>query len=348
MATPSVIATCFVLLALGEPPARRYDSDLDLLLRKSRWNLRSAKWDGQSLPVEKLSLADVTLSYGEYAITAFHKEAFNQFGEIYVDTDALPREIDAIPERGDYANQIFRGIYQIADDKCVACFGPPDGERPKTFETQPGDLRLLLHFELEPETPEQIRRAALRQLKAATNVEERFAHLHEAAYQSLILGYKDDALRFATEALKVAPEFRFNLEYSESIEKSNAVLGRLAVRRGDIPEAKRRLIASLERPDVDEIPDMSLAKELLERGESETVLEFLKRCRAKLKDEVVLDQWMQAIRDGEKPRYGFWLRPIQNELPVAEIPEEDPAFEDALEKQRQRKAERTAAAPKEK
>lgn len=346
MSLTSIMATCVILLVLGDPPERRYDSDLDLLLRNSQWNLLSAKWDGQALPVEKLSLADVTLNYGEYAIIAFHKEAFNQFGEIYVDTDPLPRQIDAIPDRGDYANQSFRGIYQIAEDKCVACFGPPDGERPQAFESKPGDLRLLLHFELEPETPEQIRRASLRKLKAAIKADERFSHLHEAAYQSLVLGYKDDALRFATESLKLAPDCRFNLEHSVAIEKSNAVLGRLAIRRGDIAGAKQHLLASLDRPDVDEIPDMSLAKELLERGETEVVLDFLKRCRAKLKDEVILDQWMQAIRDGEKPRYGFWLRPIQNELPVSEIAEEDPLFEDALERQRQKKLERAAAAKK--
>lgn len=52
-------------------------------------------------------------------------------------------------------------------------------------------------------------------------------------------------------------------------------------------------------------PNMSLAKELLERGEREVVLEFFELCRTFWEcEEGRLDTWSDDVRRGEIPNFG--------------------------------------------
>lgn len=73
---------------------------------------------------------------------------------------------------------------------------------------------------------------------------------------------------------------------------------------GRLDEAKRCLIEAGKNPGSPQLdnlgPDMGLAQDLLERGERETVLEYLKLCRKFWKDSRdLLDQWSQAIKAGK-------------------------------------------------
>ena len=66
------------------------------------------------------------------------------------------------------------------------------------------------------------------------------------------------------------------------IHYGNLTLGRIALFAGDVEEAKSRLIAAGETPGSPQLnsfgPDMTLAKELLERGESQVVLRYFSLC----------------------------------------------------------------------
>jgi hypothetical protein len=61
------------------------------------------------------------------------------------------------------------------------------------------------------------------------------------------------------------------------------VLGLVALRQGNIPEARRYLLESGKTPGSPVLgsfgPDLTLAREFLEKGDRDTVLEFLALCK---------------------------------------------------------------------
>ena len=100
---------------------------------------------------------------------------------------------------------------------------------------------------------------------------------------------------------------------TEMIHYTNLVLGRIALRRGDIDSAKEHLLAAgrLSAEWAGGIldtfgPNMTLAKELLERGEREVVIEYLELCRTfwKSHGERLLNQWIDEIKSGDMPQFG--------------------------------------------
>jgi len=89
----------------------------------------------------------------------------------------------------------------------------------------------------------------------------------------------------------------------------NLVLGRIALRRGQIEEAKRRLLEAGESPGSPQMdsfgPNMSLAKDLLEKGERDTVLKYFGLCRKFWKmDYGQLKHWSNQVNAGEIPDFG--------------------------------------------
>jgi hypothetical protein len=99
----------------------------------------------------------------------------------------------------------------------------------------------------------------------------------------------------------------------DAIHIGNTLLGSLALRDGDIEEAKRRLIASAPEegsPILDSYgPRMSLAAALLDRGERSTVVAYLDKCEHFWRlglDKI--PQWEAEIRAGKTPDFGENLR----------------------------------------
>jgi len=92
----------------------------------------------------------------------------------------------------------------------------------------------------------------------------------------------------------------------DAIHIGNLVLGRIALRTGDIEKAKSHLIESA-RTDGSPVlcsfgPRMILAKELLERGETEVVLRYLKLCSVFwIHGRVNLTRWVEQVKQGEIP-----------------------------------------------
>jgi hypothetical protein len=87
------------------------------------------------------------------------------------------------------------------------------------------------------------------------------------------------------------------------------VLGQVALRRGDIASARQHLLASGRTPGSPVLssfgPRMSLAKELLDAGERQAVLEFLGLCgKFWLTDFGKLTQWSAEVEQGRVPNFG--------------------------------------------
>jgi len=96
-------------------------------------------------------------------------------------------------------------------------------------------------------------------------------------------------------------------EYSRAyaVFEGNQVLGRVALRRGDIAAAKRHLLdsarASESLPSIFD-PGTTLAKELLEKGQKTVVIEYLHLCAGSHKDQGDrFRDWEDEIKKGHMP-----------------------------------------------
>jgi len=160
-----------------------------------------------------------------------------------------------------------------------------------------------------PMTPEGQLNVANQKLKVAVTEEDRFYALDDAAKESFVAGKIEDARKDATELLSLASNYVSNWNYGNAIQDGNLVLGRIAVSEGRIEDAKQYLLAagkSKGSPQMDSFgPNMSLAKDLLEKGERDTVLQYFELCRKFwTMDYSKLDDWSQDVKAGKIPDFG--------------------------------------------
>jgi hypothetical protein len=150
---------------------------------------------------------------------------------------------------------------------------------------------------------------AVDKLAKAKTPQERFYALNAAAKQSFAFGNVDDARKYALELMTLLPTFPKDWNYGNGVQDANLVLGRIAVKEGRLDEAKKYLLAAGNSPGSPQLnsfgPNVSLAKDLLENGEREVVIEYLGLCRRFWKmGGKHLDQWIQEIKDGKVPDFG--------------------------------------------
>jgi hypothetical protein len=157
--------------------------------------------------------------------------------------------------------------------------------------------------------PQAASNNAAQKMDAAKTPEEHFYALNKAAKQSLTAGNMEDARKYADELLALAPKFSRDWNYGNAIHDGNLILGRIALSEGRTNEAKQFLLqagASRGSPQMNTFgPNMSLAKDLLEKGERDTVLQYFELCRKFWKmGQQNLDAWSQEVRDGKVPNFG--------------------------------------------
>ena len=94
-----------------------------------------------------------------------------------------------------------------------------------------------------------------------------------------------------------------------AVQRANTLLGRVALRTDDTESAKQYLLDS-SKPDAARYvgvsgPTMVLAKELLDKGERDAVVQYLENCLALWpRGEDVLTFWINEIRSGRTPDFG--------------------------------------------
>lgn len=156
-------------------------------------------------------------------------------------------------------------------------------------------------------TPAQLLQQLEQETVGATPL-KRFLWLPRMAKAAFESGDLQKAENYSEELLRVTPSSIHPHSEGTSIFYGNLILGRVAVRRNDLANAKSRLLASASTkgsPALNSFgPNMSLAKDLLERGEREVVLEYLNRCRTFWKmDHGRLDEWSATVRGGGMPDF---------------------------------------------
>jgi len=161
-----------------------------------------------------------------------------------------------------------------------------------------------------PTTPQGRLDEAIKDLAtASTDERNKFYALDDAAKQSFEVGKIEDARKYATELLTLAQKFQNDWNYGNAVQDGNLVLGRIALHEGRMEEAKQYLLEAGKSPGSPQMdsfgPNMSLAQDLLEKGERETVLQYFELCRKFWKtDDGKLDQWSREVKSGKIPDFG--------------------------------------------
>jgi tetratricopeptide (TPR) repeat protein len=140
-----------------------------------------------------------------------------------------------------------------------------------------------------------------RVLELTKNSEARKALAGDMAQSAFRVGNFSGAMRLAQLDLRNSdPSF---------VQRANTLLGRVAVRSDDLVSAGRYLLdsARVETPryGFTFAPPMVLAKELLERGERDVVVQYLESCLAIWPHgEKTLQIWIDDVKADRMPNFG--------------------------------------------
>ncbi len=123
----------------------------------------------------------------------------------------------------------------------------------------------------------------------------------------------EKAAAYASEMLASAQQNTKAWNFGDAIHGGHAALGLVALRKNDVSTARKELLEAGKTPgspQLDSIgPDVTLARELLNKGERDVVLEYFTLCRNFWKTgTTVLDSWTATVRRGETPIFIVNLR----------------------------------------
>ncbi|MCG8314503.1 MAG: hypothetical protein MI976_14945 [Pseudomonadales bacterium] len=146
-------------------------------------------------------------------------------------------------------------------------------------------------------------------LVSAKDEYKRWIALADAAFWSVDEGLLERAKEYANKSLELSANYSSDWNYSNALHKSYLTLGRVALRNEDLESAGKYLIKASEvsgSPQLDSFgPNMVLANELLEKGQSDVVLQYLSNCELFWEmGSVRLRNWSSKIEGGESPSFG--------------------------------------------
>jgi hypothetical protein len=178
----------------------------------------------------------------------------------------------------------------------------------------PNALGHLYLLRVRKKTPEEAKHA----VAAALDQYERAYALTPEAYKPYLLddlaktafdaGETNKARIYADQMLGEAQSQKKDWNRGNDVFFGNLVLGRLALKAGDIEQAKHYLIEAGKTPGSPQLdsfgPNMTLAKELLEKGQTEVVLQYFDLCAKFWRYQPRLSEWVAAVKQGAIPDFG--------------------------------------------
>ena len=159
-------------------------------------------------------------------------------------------------------------------------------------------------------TPQQRYAQAVKTLSdPATPELNRFYALNGAAKEAFNQGKKEDARAYAEEQSRMLERYKGDWNYGNAVQDINIVLGRIAVSEGKLDDAKEHLLKAGNSPGSPQMnsfgPNMSLEKDLLEKGETQVVLQYFKQCAKFWRmDYGKLNAWAKQVESGQIPDFG--------------------------------------------
>jgi hypothetical protein len=188
-------------------------------------------------------------------------------------------------------------------------------ERARTLISDKDALWLLDHLEVadlarQHDAPAAARLARMEAL--ACDDEMRQSHLDELAEVAFAAGDLDKATSYAGLLLARATSATSeNRSHDHDPCLAHTILGRVALRRRDVPGAADHLLRSADfkarAPFTFSGPPLRFAHEMLEVGQAQAVLGFLAACAKFWEEKDLIDGWLAEIRDGKTPDFGWRL-----------------------------------------
>ena len=173
----------------------------------------------------------------------------------------------------------------------------------------PDQLGLLYSLQSEADSAAKAL-AAFEKAQAAEHEDVfKFYRLDKLAKAAFKAGEVEKAAGYAGESLKAAARFPKDWNYGNAIHHGNNVLGRIALKQGDLKLAAEYLLkagATSGSPQLGSFgPNMSLAKDLLGKDQREPVLQYFELCRKfwEMGGER-LDRWTKEVNAGLAPDFG--------------------------------------------
>jgi len=187
----------------------------------------------------------------------------------------------------------------------VSCGNDSAKEKERAFNNQ------FVQASIEEDPVERLEK--LESLMDVGDEYERYVILGRAAKAAFSSKEYEKADFYSRKLLSIAPQYQDDWNYGNAIHAGHLVLGRIAVKDGDLKKAKEHLLLAGKTPGSPQLnsfgPNMSLANDLLEAGEKEAVIEYFKACKKFWEmNDGRLDSWIASIKGGGKPYFGTNLR----------------------------------------
>lgn len=145
-------------------------------------------------------------------------------------------------------------------------------------------------------------------LSLTTSEREKFYKLADLAKVAFEAGEMEKAETYANSLLAQAAQYKNDWNYGNAIHHGNLVLGRIALKSGNVEKAKEYLIKAGKAPGSPQLnsfgPNMALAKELLGKNEREIVIQYFELCGNFWKmGQDCLKDWTALVKEGQIPDF---------------------------------------------
>jgi hypothetical protein len=131
------------------------------------------------------------------------------------------------------------------------------------------------------------------------------SQLETSAFEA---GEVNKAQVWALESLSQGSTNKPDFSLADSTHHGHIILGRIALLSGDLAEARQQLIQAGQTAGSPVLvsfgPNMMLAKELLEKGERDAVIQYFQECANFWKNQSKLDEWTATVKAGRIPNFG--------------------------------------------
>ena len=210
----------------------------------------------------------------------------------------------------------FRSLFAVRPEFAGRVLDLAEGWIRRTVAMRPDDAQsedvfAPLYLQASNSVSDEAQRVRLIEMAAAhaRSSEWRVAALNYVVEFHLQAGDGERARREAEEMLRRAPDMYAESSRTYASHIAHTVLGRTALRQGQLAEAREQLRAAgkVASADVMRLNSIrwTLASDLLARGERDVVLDYISMVRIVWnKSKSQLDDWAKSIRAGEIVDFG--------------------------------------------
>ena len=138
---------------------------------------------------------------------------------------------------------------------------------------------------------------------------KRFYSLGDVIEETYRAGKLAEVKTLCAEYLELAEKYKKNWNSGNAVHKGNNYLGLVALDEDRIEDAKQYLLKAGDTPGSPQLdsfgPNMALAKALLEKGEKQTVLEYMEKVGDFWDmDNGLLATWKKDVKADRIPDFG--------------------------------------------